>query len=67
MYEEMIYRIGSYELVLQKVKRRNMSWFRHDILANTDISNIKEIAQKRIGWTTSMSGPVCLPNPYLMK
>ena len=35
----MISRIGSYERVLQYIKRRQISWFghmyRHDILTNT--------------------------------
>ena len=75
IHEEMITRIGSYERVLQKVKRRKISWFvhvsRHDTLANTILQGRVEGSRKRgrptkIGWTTSMSGPVCLPDIYLI-
>ena len=50
----MISRNSSYERVLQKVKRIQMSWFghvsRHDILANTILQGRVESSRKR-GWT----------------
>ena len=51
----MISRIGSYERVLQKVKRRQIRWFghmsRHDILTNTILQDRFEGIRKRGGPT----------------
>ena len=54
----MISRIGSYERILQKVKRRQMSLFghvsRHDIMANTGlqrrVEGIKERGHPKKNW-----------------
>ena len=47
----MIFRIGSYEHVLQKVKKRQMAWFghmsRHDTLTNTILQGRVEGIRKR--------------------
>ena len=73
IHEEMISRIGSYYRVLQKVKRRKISLFghvsRHDTLENTILQGRvegKEVDLKGIGWTMSMSGPVCLLDLYFL-
>ena len=54
----MISIIGSYERILQKVKRRQISWFchmsRHDILTNTilqgRVEGIRKIGRPTRNW-----------------
>ena len=74
IHEEMISRIGTYERVLQKVKRRKISWFGHEsrmthcqILVFKFVLKVQgKVFLKGIGLTMSMSGPVCLFDSYLM-
>ena len=51
----MISRIGSYERILQNIKRRQISWFghmsRHDILTNSMLHGRFEGMRKRGGPT----------------
>ena len=51
IHEEIISRIGSYERILQKVKRRKISWFghmsRHDTLENTILQGRVEGTRKK--------------------
>ena len=50
-HEEIISIIGSYEYILQKVKRRKISWLdhesRHDTLATTNLQGRVEGTRKR--------------------
>ena len=75
IHEEIISRIGSYECVLLKVKSIKLSWFshvsRHDTLANTNLPDRVEGIRKGVcptmNWIDkSISGLVCLLDPYLM-
>ena len=62
-------------MVSLPLKRSKMSWFGHVSRYDTLSNNIshghvegieKEVALKGIRWTIFMSGPVCLPDHYLM-